>query len=502
MKKATKVLFASSEMYPLIKTGGLADVSCSLPQALVQNGADVRVMLPCYQGIETQLENVSEIASLTGFALPDNGTLLEGTLPNSGLTVWLVNIPQYFDRPGNPYIAEDGNDHPDNCERFAAFSRAIAETARGASGLDWTPDIVHCNDWQTALVPAFLSFHNSPPVVFTIHNLAYQGVYPAEQFHTLALPDSWWSPDKLEYHGNLSLLKAGIICADVVTTVSPTYAREILKEEFGYGLDGLLIHNQDKLVGIINGIDETVWNPATDAFLEFPYNHKKITAKTKNKCALQAQLGLPVSKTIPLIGIVSRLAHQKGIDLVIEAIEALQHRQIQWVILGSGDTALEASLRALSKKLSDKVSLSLKYDEALAHRIEAGADFFVMPSRYEPCGLNQMYSLIYGAVPIVRNTGGLSDTVIPAVAGDSISSGKANGFVFDNDQADELVSALKFALKVYRNKGEYRALQQNGMLADFGWHRSARKYLTLYKKEIKLGLQTTKQKTPKQSEPA
>jgi len=499
MKQPT-VLFASSEMYPLIKTGGLADISYSLPKALADTGADVRVILPCYQNIEEQLTNVTTIAALDNLEYSEQGCLLEGTLPANGLKVWLVKIPQYFERPGSPYLTEHGSDHPDNCQRFTALSRVVAQVALGRLNPAWTPDIVHCNDWQTALVPAFLSFHDGPPVIFTIHNLAYQGVFPAEQFHALTLPAEWWSPEKLEFHGNLCLLKAGIICADAVTTVSPTYAREILNPEYGYGLDGLLLHNKDKLTGIINGIDTRVWNPATDPYLEFPFAHDKIREKTRNKCALQEQLGLPVDKTIPLIGVVSRLAHQKGIDLIISAISALSDRKVQWAILGSGDSELESRLQSLSKELKHKVALSLKYDERLAHRIEAGADFFAMPSRYEPCGLNQMYSLNYGAVPIVRNTGGLADTIIDAGDGRAKAPQTANGFVFDSDQTDTFVAALRYALKTYRNKSEYRKLQQNGMQTGFGWQSSAKKYLALYKQEIKRKRQATKRNAQKESE--
>lgn len=482
-----RILFATSEMYPLVKTGGLADVSFSLPKALHEEGIDVRVLLPAYGDLWSKLqeqgvEEIKELTAIEGFVLPENGRLLEVEL-SGGLKVWLVDYPHYFEREGNPYTDSFGEDYADNCQRFAIFSRVAMEIAMGHLSLDWVPDLVHCNDWQTALVPAYLSFHQAPPVVFTIHNMAYQGIFSADKFSELVLPWDWWAPEKLEYHGNLALMKAGIICADRVTTVSPTYSREILTEQCGCGMEGLLTHHGNKVSGIINGIDDSVWNPETDPLIENNFSFEKIHDKTKNKLALQEKLGLPVSKTVPVIGVVSRLVHQKGIDLILEAITALADRQVQWILLGSGEPHLEQQLAQLTEQLGDKVSVTLGYDEPLAHQIEAAADFFLMPSRYEPCGLNQMYSLKYGAVPIVTNTGGLADTVNDLKSVDD-EVGDANGIVIQSLDAGALTEAVKKALKVYRKKKIYRQLQSNGMGADFSWIASADQYIELYKETI------------------
>lgn len=478
-----KVLFVTSEMFPLIKTGGLADVSHDLPNALQKNGHDVRVLLPAYRGLKEKLLDVNVVAPIEGFVLPENGVLYSGRLPDSGLTVLLVDLPEYFDRPGNPYLDEQGQDYEDNCQRFAIFSRVAMEIALGHMDIAWRPDIVHCNDWQTALVPAYLSFHDSPPVVFTIHNLAYQGVFPADQFSQLVLPSDWWHFEKLEFHGNLCLMKAGIICADVITTVSPNYAKEILQPEQGCGLEGVLNHYQHKLHGVLNGIDTELWNPALDPEVKFPFSYDDIHEKTKNKLDLQRKFGLSLSKNVPLIGVVSRFAHQKGIDLLYEAIEALQDRQVQWVVLGSGDKQLEDAFTALQERVPSKLALTLGYDEQLAHQIEAGSDFYVMPSRYEPCGLNQMYSLRYGSVPIVRKTGGLADTVVHTTE-DTLAMNTANGFVFDEMSVNAFVNAIREALKTYRTKKVYRQLQMNGMQLDFSWQASSQQYEALYDQVI------------------
>lgn len=480
-----RVLFVTSEMFPLIKTGGLADVSHDLPKALQKNGHDVRVLLPSYSGVKEQLEDVTVLTPIKGFVLPENGLLLSGRLPDSGLTVWLVDLPGYFDRTGNPYLDEHGKDYEDNCQRFAIFSRIAMEIALGHMDVSWTPDVVHCNDWQTALVPAYLSFHESPPVIFTIHNLAYQGIFPAEQFSQLVLPPDWWHFEKLEFHGNLCLMKAGIICADVITTVSPNYAKEILTSEQGCGLEGVLNHYKNKLHGVLNGIDTELWNPVADPAVKFHFSFDDIHEKTKNKLDLQRKFGLPLSKNVPLIGVVSRLAHQKGIDLLFGAIDALQDRQVQWVILGSGDKQHEKDFQALQQRLPNKVALTLGYDEQLAHQIEAGADFYVMPSLYEPCGLNQMYSLRYGAVPVVRKTGGLADTVVQ-VTEDTLAMNTANGFVFEEASVEALVEAIREALKVYRTKKVYRQLQMNGMQLDFSWQASSQQYETYYDQVIQI----------------
>lgn len=482
---STRILYATSEMYPLVKTGGLADVSFALPAALAAEGQDVRVILPAYTGVAEKLSDLRPIADIEGFVLPENGVLLEGRLEAAGLTVWLVDIPHLFQRSGGPYCDEHGEDYPDNCQRFACFSRVVMEIALGHIDVSWQAEIVHCNDWQTALVPAYMSFHQGPPVLFTIHNLAYQGIFPADQFSQLVLPDDWFTSDKLEFHGNVSLLKAGVIFSDWVTTVSARYAQEILTPEFGFGFDGLLRHNQYKLSGILNGVDLSTWDPLSDAFIAQHYDAASLPQKNKNKLALQTRLGLPEDKAAPLFGIVSRFVYQKGIDQVVETIEALADRKIQWAILGRGDRSLEQALINLSEKLEDKVALVLDYDEQLAHQIVSGADFFVMPSRYEPCGLNQMYAMRYGALPVVTRVGGLADTVVEYQPGDT-EPAVATGFVIDHCEAVALTEAVRQAAKVFRSKKIYRKLQSNGMACDFGWQSSSRQYLEMYEKLLQL----------------
>ena len=478
-----KVLFASSEAFPLIKTGGLADVAGSLPPALLSLKCDVRLILPAYQDILTQIKQTKHVTDLY---IPDsnaNVSLLEACLPGTRVKVWLVDYPPFFDRAGNPYHDDSGQPWPDNAERFALFARAVVATALDQSGLSWQPDLVHCNDWQTGLVPALLSLEaKRPATVFTIHNLAYQGLFPKEMLDILHLPKSLWSPDALEFYGELSFIKGGLCFADHITTVSPTYAKEIQTPEYGYRLDGLLRHRTGHLTGILNGINERIWNPGTDRFLANPYNWKRLDDKKLNKVILQRRCKLPSgsgASNIPMIGLINRLVEQKGIDLVIEALPALLKQSVQFVILGSGEPRFESQLTQLAKKHPNKLYVHIGYDEELAHLIEGSADMFLMPSRFEPCGLNQLYSLIYGTVPIVRAVGGLADTVVDA-NDENIESGRATGIVFNETEVDALIQAVERALSLYENSSTWKKLVTTGMRQSFSWETSAKQYLTLY----------------------
>jgi len=480
-----KILFASSEAQPLIKTGGLADVAGSLPPALTHFGHDVRVVLPAYpQAVEKAipLETASTV-KIAGF--DSEARILEGTL-QEGITVYLVDLPDMFDRPGNPYVDASGKNWPDNAQRFALFCRAIVAIALGQAGLGWQPDIVHCNDWQTGLVPPLLAGEwNRPATLFTIHNMAYQGTFDRATFDQLHLPENLWSMEGLEFHGNFSFLKGGIAFADWVTTVSPTYAKEILSPEFGYGLEGLLRHRQERLAGVLNGIDYRIWNPVSDPAIVQPYDENTFKLKSINKQKLQEELGLPVDAKALLIGNIGRLVEQKGVDLILNVLPGLMHKEgVQMVILGSGDEGLEREIRHIAERHPDKIAAYIGYDEDLAHRIEAASDCFLMPSRFEPCGLNQLYSLRYGAVPIVNQTGGLADTVVDATPR-NLLDGKATGFVFDRPEAPALWDCLERVLD-FRKKPAiwWEKLATTGMKMDFSWDNSAEHYQALYRQAI------------------
>jgi starch synthase len=475
-----KILFASSEAHPLIKTGGLADVSASLPRAIANLHHDIRLVLPAYRAVLKQGSRVQLAAHLE---LPQVDTpvrILAGRLPGSKITLYLVDSPAHFDREGNPYTMEDGNPWPDNAERFSVFCRAVHAIAVNAAGLDWQADLVHCNDWQTGLVPPMLAeTPGAPPSVFTIHNLAYQGLFDRKTFAALGLPPHWWSMEAMEFHDRFSFIKGGLVFSDWLTTVSPTYAQEIRTPAFGYGLEGLLNHRGDTLAGILNGVDYTVWNPASDRHIPVPYNRRSLVHKSENKNALLERFGLPVKDSAPLFAIISRLVSQKGIDLVLEILPMLIKQGAQLVVLGNGDKLLEAALRKAGKENPDHIGLHIGYDESLAHHIEAGADAFLMPSRFEPCGLNQIYSLRYGTIPVVRRTGGLADTVIDATA-QTLADRTATGFCFDAPTASALWEAVERTLHHYYAPELWQQLVETGMRQDFSWRRSAERYIDLY----------------------
>jgi starch synthase len=478
-----RILFASSEVHPLVKTGGLADVSGSLPVALKNLRRDVRVMMPAYRAALDKLEGIDEIATLA-LAGGKTARLLESRIPGSSVRIWLVDSPAHYDRDGGPYGTSEGGDWPDNAARFALFARAIEAVALDRAGLGWRPDLVHCNDWQCGLVPALLAQAPArPATVFTIHNLSYQGLFPAESFAALDLPASLWSMHGLEFFGQVSFIKGGIVFADMLSTVSPRYASEIQTPEFGCGLDALLRHRSDRLVGILNGADYRHWNPARDPHIVRSYNAWTPAGKLASKTALQSQFGLPADKDVPLIGMIGRLVEQKGFDLMLDILPWLMSRKVQFVVLGSGDKSLERRLKSAAAKHPRQIGVHLAYDEVLAHRIEAGADIFVMPSRFEPCGLNQIYSLRYGTVPVVSRTGGLADTVIDADA-QALASGIATGYVFNDPAPEHLQTALQRALDAWHQPKVWKRLIFQGMQQDFSWRQSARHYLDLYRQAV------------------
>jgi starch synthase len=482
-----KILFVASEAYPLVKTGGLGDVVYSLPHALHARGADIRLVLPGYRALLRQLDHVRILGwiDVRGAGGIVSARILETRHPDYAFPLWVVDCPPLFDRAGNPYVNASGQDWPDNAERFAVFARVAALLAQDVLDIGWQPAVVHMHDWQTGLAAAFLADQPlRPKTVFTIHNLAYGGHFSHSDFVRLQLPSHWWTPEGVEFHGGFSMLKAGIVYADAVTTVSPTYAAEICTPEFGYGLDGLLLSRQNKLHGILNGIDTTVWDPSTDPHLPAHYSLSRIQpGKRRNKQALLERF-LPhaddAAMQAPLLGLVGRLVEQKGIDWVLAAIPALlAETDVRVVLLGSGQAVYEQKLTRLARQHPERVFITIGYDEPLAHQIEAGADMFLMPSRFEPCGLNQMYSLRYGTPPIVFRTGGLTDTVVDASVS-ALEDASATGFVFGTPGVAAFLGAIRRALELYRQPAQWRRLQQTGMRQSFDWSESAGHYLVLY----------------------
>ena len=478
------ILFASSEAHPLIKTGGLADVSGSLPRALKTGKQDVRLVMPAYPAAVSRAGRLTLSGNIT---LPGSETpvrLLQGKLPGTSVKLYLIDAPHHFDRPGSPYSDSTGKEWPDNAARFALFARAISMLALNQAGLDWQPDLVHCNDWQTGLVPALLAQQRQrPATLFTIHNLAYQGLFDRKIFDSLSLPADWWSLDKLEFHQQLSFIKGGLVYADWITTVSPTYAREIRTPAFGCGLAGLLSHRKENLTGILNGVDYQVWSPNTDNLIAQKFTARTLERKLANKQALQKTFGLPQRADLPLLGHVGRLVEQKGLDLVLKLIPKLVKRSLQLVVLGTGQPKLETALRQAALKYPGQIAVRIEYDEQLSHLLEAGSDIFLMPSRFEPCGLNQIYSLRYGTPPIVRNTGGLADTIVDTNAA-TLADGSANGFSFDKISPTALLAAIDRAMDCYADTDTWRQLQTNGMAADYSWSQSAKAYMSLYAKVL------------------
>jgi starch synthase len=476
------ILFAVSEMAPWVKTGGLGDVAAALPAALRKAGHDIRVLLPNYPALQAAFPKARTLADLPALApaLPPARLLSAET---SGLPLLLLDCPEIYDCAGNPYLDAYGHDRQDNPIRFGLLSRVAALLGQVHSPIDWQANVVHVNDWQSALAPAYLHYEGGSASVITVHNIAFQGCFGREHLADLGLPPHAWRFDGVEYHGQLSFLKAGLQFASRISTVSPSYAREIQDEHFGYGLAPLMRYRASALRGILNGIDTEIWNPATDPALVGHYSAKRLAAKRQNKTALQEEMGLEVAAEPMLFGVISRMTHQKGLDLLLANADRMTKLPIQFAVLGSGDKKLEAGFRSLAKRHPGQIAVKFGFDEALAHRIESGADCFLMPSRFEPCGLNQMYSLRYGTPPIVRATGGLADTVVD-VNEETLANGTANGFVFHDDAPPALWLAIERACRTRNDKRLWHRIQQNGMRRDFSWKQAARDYISLYRDAI------------------
>lgn len=485
------VLFATSEVWPLVKTGGLGDVSYSLPHALHQQGVDVRIVLPAYREVLQKIESFKILGWLSIFMAGRTYPvrILQANHPQFEMPIWLVDSQSLFDREGGPYSHPDGYDWPDNAERFTLFSQAVAKLGMDELDLGWKPDVVHSNDWQTGLVAAFLDQEaERPRRIFTVHNLAYGGYFSHDEYNRLRLPSQWWSAEGVEFYGNFSMLKAGLIYTDAITTVSPTYAEEICTPQFGYGMEGVLSSRRYKLSGILNGIDTEAWNPTIDELIPCHYTVDSLApGKRCNKQMLLESYGVKeqaVDLDAPLLGMVSRLVEQKGVDMVLEVIpQLLKSSDANFVILGTGHAHFETQLQWLSEQYPDRVFTTIGYSEAKAHLIEAGCDMFLMPSRFEPCGLNQLYSLRYGTIPIVHRTGGLADTVVDVQFEDKAESKlveTSTGFVFDHAISASLLHTIQRALTLYAQKKLWNQLQKTAMLQDYGWEKSAKAYIKTY----------------------
>ncbi|OLL32598.1 starch synthase [Burkholderia sp. SRS-W-2-2016] len=480
-----RALHVASELYPLLKTGGLADVAGALPSALIERGADVRVLLPGFPAVLAGLRDLQPVARLgRRFDTPDV-TLERGTLPGNGLNVYVIRAASLYDRPGNPYLDDAHVPYGDNAQRFALLGWVAAQLAQQLDPA-WSAQIVHAHDWHAGLAPAYLKAaeraHGRAPArsVFTIHNLAYQGIFPAHQFGQLGLPADFFDMHGVEFYGQLSFLKAGLYYSDRITTVSPTYAREIQTIAHGGGLDALLRHRAHDLSGILNGVDYTVWNPASDALLATHYSASRLAGKLACKEALQKRFGLAQKSDALLFGVVSRLTEQKGLDLLLGAVPEIVKRGGQLVVFGTGDPALENGLKMVAQAHPESVAVELGFDEALAHTIIAGSDVVAVPSRFEPCGLTQLYALAYGSLPLVHCVGGLADTVSDASL-ENLADDCATGFVFERFEPQGLAAAIRRAFALYGRRTEWKAAQRRAMRQDFGWGASAERYLALYR---------------------
>ena len=473
-----RLLFAASEAYPLIKTGGLADVAGALPEVLRQKGLDVRLLLPGYRHILQRIEPPKAVAEveLAGTRV----RILETLLPGTGVQTWLLEHPLFSERPGNPYYDDQLVSWADNAERFLLFSRLAAAISSGDTPVEWRPDVLHCNDWHTGPAIALLQpFERRPRTVFTIHSLAHMGMFDRGTFERLQLPEYLWHPDAMEFYNNVCFIKGGLVYADWVTTVSPTYAEEICHAPGGLGLEGLLQHRRDRLVGILNGIDHSVWDPATDPLLEHHYDETSLDGKHRNKAALQQSLGLHCRGDLPLLGFVGRLTEQKGLELLLPVLDQVLDLPAQVVILGTGEPAYERALQAVAARRPESMAVLLAYNEGLAHGIEAAADIFLMPSLFEPCGLNQLYSLRYGTLPVVRAVGGLADTVVDA-SPPNLEAGAATGFAFREASAGTLLDTIRRATTLWYDRALWEGLQRTAMQQDFSWETSAERYMALY----------------------
>ena len=483
------ILLATSEVYPYSKTGGLADMVGALAKTLAREGHQTRIVTPLYRGIHAQFPQIRR--EDWWFDLPLGGRRVQAELYSlqveNNLIVYFIRQNDFYDRNG--LYLENNTVYADNAERFIFFSKCVVHLARY---LPWRADILHINDWQTGLVPALVinqqkyeGWGNPLPTCLTIHNLAYQGTFPANAFGLTNLPPEFFTIDSAEYFGHLNCLKAGIALADVMTTVSPRYAREILTEEYGCALDGLLRKRQSRLAGILNGVDYQEWNAATDPHLKSPYSATRLAGKSINKAEMQKEMGLAAS-TVPLFGTITRLAEQKGVDIQLAALEEMLSADMQFILLGSGSPAYEHGYHELARRFPNKVAARFGYNEGLSHRIEAGCDFYLMPSRYEPSGLNQMYSLRYGTIPIVRATGGLDDSVVDFTENKAL----ANGIKFSEYSPRALSRAIRKALALYEQPALLNRYRKNAMKCDFSWECTVGEYLKVYESAKTMANQT------------
>ena len=488
-----KIVLASSEAVPFSKTGGLADVSTALSKALASRGHEVTLIIPYYDQIQEKVQGQIAPVTPTGYKLQVpvgqkyvRGQILHTCLPGSRVRVLQIEQPEYFGRPG--LYQYEGKDYGDNCERFSFFGRSVMETIRL---LRLAPDVIHANDWQTGLIPALLrveyqcrpGFRETASVI-TLHNMAFIGQFWHWDMLLTGLDWKYFNWKQMEFFGHLSLLKTGIVFADQITTVSPTYSREIQTPDFGYGMNGVLLGRQEDLAGILNGVDHDVWSPLIDPLIAQRYSTDDVAeGKAACKQALQERVNLPTDPEVPLIGMVSRMTDQKGFDIIEGVLKKLLSKGVQMVFLGSGDARFEDLVRKAAEEHPDQVAVTIGFDDSLAHQIEAGADIYLMPSAFEPCGLNQMYSLVYGTVPVVHAVGGLADSVVDA-SDENLANGTANGFSFTEYDSGALWGALKRALKAFKRKEIWSQLQRRGMSQDWSWNRSAREYESVYQRAI------------------
>jgi starch synthase len=457
-----KILQVSSEVVPFAKTGGLADVAGALPVALERLGEEVIAILPRYKTIDDSKFKITKVKENLSYSVI-----------GQNIKVYFIENEKYFNRLG--LYGDKTGDYPDNLERFSYFCKRALELLKE---LKFSPDIVHCHDWQSALIPLYLetvykrdSFYKKIKSIFTIHNIGYQGLFPKEEYPKLGLDWSLFNMETLEFYGKINLLKGGIVFSDIINTVSNAYSKEIQTKEFGFGMEGILNRRKTDVFGILNGLDYSIWNPETDKFIVKDYSAAELDGKAENKEELQKVCSLPAKKEVPLVGIVSRLAEQKGFDILADALESICKMDLQLVILGTGDLKYHVFLENAVKKYPKVISLHLKFDDQLAHKIYAGSDMFLMPSKYEPCGLGQLISFKYGTIPIVFKTGGLADTV-----------NKDNGFVLEHYTKNDLIKSIQEATGAFKNKKKWSALINNAMQYNFSWEESAKKYIKLYDK--------------------
>lgn len=477
-----RVLHVAAEVFPLVKTGGLADVVGALPQALAAAGADVRLVLPGYPSIVDAVLHQKPVAELGPLFGAGRVTLRLGTMPYSHIPAYVIDAPWLYRRSGGPYQAADGSEWADNLQRFALLGWMAAHLAAGEMDPEWAPQVLHAHDWHAAMACAYMAAHpgTAASSVFTVHNLAFQGLFPQPEFAQLGLPLRFMQSHGLEFHGQLSFMKAGLKYAQRITTVSPTYAHEIATHEFGCGLDGVIRGRGADVSGILNGVDGAVWNPATDSGLAARYSVQDLAGKPRNKAALQKEVALELRPQAPVFGVVSRLTAQKGLDLVLAALPALLRSGAQLVVQGTGDPVLEAAFTAAAFSHPSQVAVRIGYDEVFAHRLIAGSDLMMVPSRFEPCGLTQLYALRYGTLPLVRRVGGLADTVVDADEA-AVKEGRATGFVFDATTPAALEAAVLRAVQAHATAPLWRQMVTTAMRQDFSWGGAAARYMALYR---------------------